>query len=463
MSEQSRFKQNETSASVAAVKPERLWSPLFVFIFFVALGCFTVGMGLNSGTSVFLDRMGEGAVLAGIYATVFSAAAGVTRFVVGPAIDRRGRRIIMIVGTFLLLVGTVVPALTTNTVVFAICRGVQGIGFSAATTASSTAAADVLPESRLGEGLGYYGLGQALAMSIGPALALFLVALDPAQLLYGGLTAIAVFALLSAFICTYEKNPLKLPKSSAYRVRYEADLAKQEQRDVASDDAAAATAKPANQNYVTQNAHSRKPLSITERLARFGSSIFEKGALSGSLVYLIISPAFGFGLYFMGLYGTSLGVGNAGLFYTVAAVSMVAIRLTSGAFMDHVASIKIMAVCAACGVLAYVLAFCAPANNLLFYAAGLPYGVCMGISIPLNQSVAVRNTPQERWGAANAMYLLANDIGIGIASIVWGIFSDTIGFSATLVCCIACIAASFVVAWITYPVSERRDRPRPQK
>ena len=39
---------------------------------------------------------------------------------------------------------------------------------AASATAAATAAADIVPVERLGEGLGYYGLGQALGFAIGP-------------------------------------------------------------------------------------------------------------------------------------------------------------------------------------------------------------------------------------------------------------------------------------------------------
>ena len=91
------------------------------------------------------------------------------------------------------------------------------------------------------------------------------------------------------------------------------------------------------------------------------------------------------------------------------------------------------------------------ASELLFYAAGIPYGLCLGVAIPLNQSVAVKNTPAERWGAANAIYLLASDIGIGVASAVWGIVNDAAGFQVTIVCAMCCVVASLVVAWFAYP------------
>ena len=130
---------------------------------------------------------------------------------------------------------------------------------------------------------------------------------------------------------------------------------------------------------------------------------------------------------------------------------MIAVRLVSKAFMDRVAPFKIMAFTVLFGLIGFAMVFFAGQSELLFCAAGIPYGLCLGIAIPLNQSVAVKNTPAERWGAANAIYLLASDIGIGVASAVWGIVNDAAGFSVTILCAMCCVAASLVVAWFAYP------------
>lgn len=451
-------------------KAERLWSPLFVFIIVMTLCCFMVGQGLNSGTSVYLDHMGQGAALAGVLAAVFSASAAIARIACGPVIDNVGRVIVMIVGALFLLAGTILPALVSGTAVFAVCRVLQGIGFSAATTASATAASDVLPLSRLGEGIGYYGLGQALAMSIGPALALFLVNTDPAENLYLGMSAMAALALVFALLCRYEKNPERLPATSSFRQRFEcvdapgavgaaesAGLAAEDDAvgAVAEDGAVGAVAEDGVAGSAVENgaAGSLGRVSAIGAAKKEGAlkGFFEPRALPGMLPMLFLSPAFGFGIFFMGLYGTSLGYANAGLFYTVSAIAMIAVRLVSKAFMDRVAPFKIMAFTVLFGLIGFAMVFFGGQSEVLFYAAGIPYGLCLGIAIPLNQSVSVKNTPAERWGAANAIYLLASDIGIGVASAIWGVVNEAAGFSVTIVCVMLCIVVSLAVAWFAYP------------
>ncbi|WP_418253467.1 MFS transporter [Gordonibacter urolithinfaciens] len=429
---------------------ERLWSPLFVIVVAGTLCCFMVGQGLNSGTSVFIAHMGGSAAFAGVLAAVFSAAAAAARIVCGPLVDRAGRLRVMVGGAALLLAGTLVPAVSSNDAVFVVCRIVQGVGFSAATTASATAAADVLPLSRLGEGIGYYGLGQALAMSVGPALALFLVNTDPAANLYLGLAVIAALGLVLAALCRYERNPSRLPATAAYRRLHE------EHRELERGSARGGHATDPCAARVADNRQARS--SVPKPSARGLGRFFELSALPGALPMVVLSPAFGFGIFFVGLYGTSLGVANPGLFYTLSALSMIAVRLKSKSFMDRVAPIKICTASTACGLAGFLLLFVAGSSDLAYYAAGILYGVCLGVSMPLNQAVAVKNTPAERWGAANALYLLASDVGIGVSSIVWGLVNDAAGFPATICCVMGCILAAWVVAWFSYPSTRRKHK-----
>lgn len=408
---------------------EQLWSTTFVLVVVSTLCCFMVGQGLNSSTSVYVALYGGTAAYAGVLAAVFSGAAAVVRLLSGPLIDGRGRRIVMLAGFAVLIVGTVGPLFTHDVAPFVVFRILQGAGFSAVTTASATAAADTLPASRMGEGIGYYGLGQAIAMSIGPAFALALVSMDPAENLFIGATAAAALGLALIFFCRYEKHPETLPEEAVYRRERE-----------------------------EKRTRSEGAKSEGARREGFISRIFEERALPGTLPTLVIAPAFGFVIFFVGLYGTSLGVGNAGLFYTLSAVSMIIVRLKSGAFMDRFAPIKILPVALAFGVVAFAMLIAcgtvldsSPARDAVFYLAGIVYGPCIGIVNPLNQAVAVKNTPPERWGAANALFQLAIDVGIGCASVIWGLVNDSFGFPVTICCVICCAVASYFVARVVYP------------
>lgn len=445
---------------------EQLWSTTFVLVVVSTLCCFMVGQGLNSSTSVYVALYGGTAAYAGVLAAVFSGAAAVVRLLSGPLIDGRGRRIVMLVGFAVLIVGTVGPLFTHDVAPFVVFRILQGAGFSAVTTASATAAADALPASRMGEGIGYYGLGQALSMSVGPALALALVSTDPPENLFIGVTAIAAIGLAMIFLCRYEKHPEMLPEGAVYRRRLEegeseaARTGAVEEAEKCEQVEASEGDKPAEATGTGETTTSTAQSKMEEqpRCESIASRIFEKHALPGTLPMIVLSPAFGFVIFFVGLYGASLGVGNAGLFYTLSAVSMILVRLKSGAFMDRFAPIKILPFALTCGIVAFaMLVACgtvldgAPVRDAVFNLSGIVYGFCIGIALPLNQSVAVKNTPPERWGAANALFQLANDVGIGGACVIWGIVNDCFGFPVTICCAMCCIVASYFVARAVYP------------
>ena len=63
----------------------------------------------------------------------------------------------------------------------------------------------------------------------------------------------------------------------------------------------------------------------------------------------------------------------------------------------------------------------------------------------------MKNTPPERWGAANALFQLAIDVGIGGTCIIWGIVNDCFGFPVAICCAMCCIVASYLVARAVYP------------
>ena len=408
----------------------RLWTPVFVLIIALTLCTFMVGQGLNSGTSVFLVKAGYGSSLAGALALAFSLAAALARILLGPVIDSNRCSAVTIGGIAVLVIGTAMSAVVDDVALFTVSRFLQGAGFGAATTAASTAAANVLPSERLGEGIGYHGLGQALAMSMGPALALYLVGTDPSTNLFVGLSLVGVVGLIVSLKARYERKWQKLPTTSAYFLKMS-----KEQADQGTQEASG----PFSQGGL-----------------RGALNIFEPRALPGAIPMAILCPTFGFGIFFTGLYGTTLGYEHAGLFYTVSAVVMVIVRLCSKRFMDTVPAIKTYTVAVACALIQSAMLLAAPLGEGIFLASGVFYGVALGISLPLNQSVAVKNTPAERWGATNALFLLTNDVGIGLSSLIWGAINDVWGFQVSILCIVVCQVLSYVAAWVVYPASAKR-------
>ena len=238
-------------------------------------------------------------------------------------------------------------------------------------------------------------------MSIGPAFALYLVGTDPSTNLYVGLALVGFAGLVIALNARYESKWQTLPSSSAYRIKMETRLELDSKDGQAPSSTTVTTSETINSEKYPEGDQ------VSKRTLRDSFNIFEPRALPGAIPQMIMCPTFGFGVFFAGLYGTTLGYTHAGLFYTISAVSMIIVRMISKHFMDTVPAIKTMTGAVACGILCCLMLLAAPYGEPVFLASGIFYGLATGISLPLNQSVAVKNTPPERWGAANALFLLA--------------------------------------------------------
>ena len=190
-----------------------------VAILFFSYLCFH---GLNTDTSVYIEIKGGSTVLSGILAAIYSTTAGIIRMVVGPIVDRRGRTVVMMAGASFFVAGALLVGFMQDTTALVIGRILQGIGFGSIVTSATTAASDMLPSSRMGEGLSYFAIGSALSQAVGPALALGMVALNPPEIMYYVLAGVAAVVFILALICDYEKHPERLSVESAFRQRCEA-------------------------------------------------------------------------------------------------------------------------------------------------------------------------------------------------------------------------------------------------
>ena len=95
-----------------------------------------------------------------------------------------------------------------------VLRFVQGIFFSIATTASGSMAADNIPISRRGAGLGYFTMSTNLAVVVGPLIALTLVQYFSYEFMFLALTALLVIGALTALMIPEDKKPANsLPKT----------------------------------------------------------------------------------------------------------------------------------------------------------------------------------------------------------------------------------------------------------
>ena len=317
---------------------------------------------------------------AGLIVTIFLISAIVIRPFAGNWMQKIGKKPIFIIALILFLTGTLLYFLPHSIGGLLLVRAFHGIGFGIATTATGTIVADLIPNSRRGEGMGYYSMSMNLAMVIGPFLGLMAINSWGVQLLF-------IIACVCALLSLGTGAAIHLPKQKIIR--------KEEKK----------------QSFKWSN-------------------IFEPSAVSISFVAALFGIAYSSILSFVSVYASAKGLASvSGYFFVVYAVLMLMARPFTGRWFDRYGANVIIYPCILLFAVGMFVLSSMHTTGLFLVAAGL-IGVGYGTLFPSFQTIAIQSAEPQRRGLATATFLSMFDSGIGIGSFVVGFVGDKIGFSS---------------------------------
>ena len=263
---------------------------------------------------------------------------------------------------------------------FILFRIIHGFSFGMVTVSGNTIVIDIMPSSRRGEGLGYYGLANNIAMSIGPMTGLFL---HDAAVGYTFIFSCSLGACLIGFLCAYlVKTPAKPPVK-------------------------------------------RPPISLD----RF---ILLKGIPAG-ISLLLLSIPYGMTTNYVAMYAKQIGItSSTGFFFTLMAIGMAVSRLFSGKLVDkgkitQVIQAGLYLVCfcffglSACG---WTIRWDLEATTFFFFAISLLLGIGFGTMFPAYNTLFVNLASNNQRGTATSTYLTSWDVGIGIGMVAGGYIAE---------------------------------------
>ena len=122
----------------------------------------------------YLTKLG-GADYKGFIIALFTLMAGISRPFSGKLTDTIGRVPVMIFGSLVCVVCSLLYPLLTTVAGFLFLRFLHGFSTGFKPTATSAYGADVVHESRRGEALGALSVGYTVGMSLGPVIGSYLV------------------------------------------------------------------------------------------------------------------------------------------------------------------------------------------------------------------------------------------------------------------------------------------------
>lgn len=320
----------------------------------------------------------------GIILSCYTLAALCIRPFSGYLLDTFARKPLYLLAYFLFTVVFAGYIFAGTLTLFIMLRVIHGLAFGTVTVSGNTVVIDIMPSSRRGEGLGYYGITNNLAMSFGPMTGLFM---HDAGVGYTHIFLCALAACLVGFIfASFVKTPYKPPVK-------------------------------------------REPISLD----RF---ILLKGLPAG-ISLLLLSIPYGMTTNYVAIYAKEINIeAPTGYFFTFMAVGMAISRIFSGRLVDRgkitqVISVGLYIVVVAFMLLwgcSYLATWSLLACTLLFFTISFMLGVGFGVMFPAYNTLFVNLAPNNLRGTATSTYLTSWDVGIGIGMLSGGFIADISNF-----------------------------------
>ena len=333
-----------------------------------------------------IEVFGASKTMVGIVVSCYTVAALIVRPMAGFVLDMYSRRPLYLLAYFLFALCFTGYVVAGSIALLVLVRLVHGLTMGMVSTAGNSLVVDIMPSSRRGEGLGYFGVANNIAMATGPMISLFIHdhAADFFTIFYAAIASGALGFIIA--------NTVKVKK--------------------------AAPVPREHQPMV---------------LDRF----FLIKGLSGGASLLFIAVPYGMVTTYVVIYGRQLGIeASMGIFFLLMAGGLIASRLFAGKLVDRGRLLAVIG----CGTVVAMVTYFVLASLLklhlltdsvlvpiLFYAVAVSLGVGYGMLFPAYNTLFVNLAPHNRRATASSTYLTSWDIGLGLGLILGGRIADTAG------------------------------------
>lgn len=282
---------------------------------------------------------------------------------------------------FLLMNGVCVfgYGFASSEAIYLILRCLHGVSFGITTTITMALISEYIPEGRMGEGLGYFGLTLTLAMAVGPALGLAIAK-------YSGNQAMFLFAGVCVFLSV----------GSSF--------------------------------FLKEDVHKRI---VTEKRLQFKlGNFFAKEALLFAVIIFALSSVNGIESSYVALFGAQLGLDNIGWYFSLSAIALLISRTFCGRVADKKGIGAVLYPGIAIVVTALILLSFAEHTNtiVLMGLAAVLKALGVGAIQPSLQAATVQSVEPSRRGAATSTFYVGTDMGQATSPVIAGRCIDLFGY-----------------------------------
>ena len=353
---------------------------------------------------LFLGGFGPSKGRVGLIMGIHSVLAILARPVFGRAIDRRGGRQFSLWGIVVLAATVPLFHFVRDAGSFPLLlRAVSGVGWGVAMTATIGVCSDFAPSASLARSMGIIGVAGLVANALGPLLAEELIRRTG----FEGMFNAALAFLVAALICLF------LTRRSPACPRGE------------------------------PSAQARAPLRNVPAISLLviaAMPVFH-GAVRGTMIY------------FVALFGASVGIARVGPFFLVFSLAAILTRFTIADLSDRYGRKRIVILAAVIiGLNLFVLSRMNSFGTLIL--TGFVGGLGQGLIFPALSTYIIDFLGRANKGLAISLYLSLFDVGMGIGAPFFGWVSDRVGYRGMYVGAGLLLLASTLVFMAKAPRTE---------
>ncbi|MDR2349339.1 MAG: MFS transporter [Deltaproteobacteria bacterium] len=352
-----------------------LWSRLFVTLLFVNFTNFMGFFMLLPTLSLYLTAEGCPETEIGLVIGSFTVFSIVFRLLSTKVAKRFGAVRAVRFGLLTSAVGTLFFFLIHSTGSYVAARLLQGAGFGVTSTMIVTIASEIIPPSRMAEGLGYLGLGSTAAMALGPLVGIFAAEKAGFGFMF---SAVSFFGLTAAAIT------LTIPGIKVFFP---------------------VPATPKTERFRLD----RRPFPAAALAVFYGIAISSVSA-------------------FLAVYAENAKLPGAAAFFLVSTTGTLVARLLTGKIYDRKGDRAVIPPATLLLFVSFALLLGArPVHPFAYYAAAVIYGFAIGSLFPSIQSLAIGSVPHSGRSVSVTTFFVCYDFGTGSGAMILGFLAGWFG------------------------------------
>jgi len=387
--------------NVEKINTAKIWSLSFVFVTLANAFLFMVFEMLLPTLPLFVTAIGGGAKQVGYVTGIFMISAIAVRPFAGALALRFNKKYLLILGIVISAFSTGAYYLASDVSVLLLIRLIHGAGFGLATTYFATIAAEIIPKERRGEGIGYFGVGETIAVSVGPMIGIAALELyDFQRLFLGGMSVLLLAVLMAVFV-------RRQPETTSTGGKGTAKL-----------------------------------------------KVLEKRVLFPSILILFVGIAASGIMSFFSLYAIEKGFHSVGMFFFLIAGASFFIRLISGRTFDRYGAAAILIPASLFSIAGLSILYFAQ-TNAMFFTAAICYGFGFGSIFPAIQTWCINLVEEHEHEDAMGTFFNFFDMGIGGGSLLLGLVATVYSYREIYIAAIF-MYLLFVLLYILYICLKRK-------